>query len=331
MIAHKTISFRCIFCVVMIFACFLQNNAFARTPLDSFELLSVASNDNDIQKTKCCNKKRVFLYPRVMDSCFQRFSAKVNDGFVVYQDDIVFGPQEEVREITDNLDKNYGENQIKVAGSALKLLSRSAYAWPKGLIPYTIDSDLEWQRPLIEGAMVEWSEKTNIEFVDYNLNRERIKDTFGTDVVWRIHIIRDNSGGSASYVGLRKYSIEGLENAQPLWLSEKARHETVLHELGHVIGLWHEHNRPDRDQYVKIFKQHVKEERLDNFHIGNGQMVGDYDHQSIMHYSSSIFSNNGHPTFQALDTIHISQRAYVGRSKHISQGDIEAVNAIYPQ
>ena len=31
----------------------------------------------------------------------------------------------------------------------------------------------------------------------------------------------------------------------------------VVHELGHVIGFWHEHTRPDRGDYVDILYQHI--------------------------------------------------------------------------
>jgi len=31
----------------------------------------------------------------------------------------------------------------------------------------------------------------------------------------------------------------------------------VVHELGHVIGFWHEHTRPDRGDYVHILYQHI--------------------------------------------------------------------------
>lgn len=66
----------------------------------------------------------------------------------------------------------------------------------------------------------------------------------------------------------------------------------VMHEIGHAIGFYHEHSRPDRDEYVEIIYSNIdmldptfrKDYRLLNPSEVNSLGVG-YDYNSIMHYN----------------------------------------------
>lgn len=69
----------------------------------------------------------------------------------------------------------------------------------------------------------------------------------------------------------------------------------VLHEFGHAIGYFHEHNRPDRDDNVNILWDNVQYGFKDAFRkytFDEADVQGfKYDLTSIMHYENSAFTN----------------------------------------
>lgn len=105
----------------------------------------------------------------------------------------------------------------------------------------------------------------------------------------------------------------------------------VLHELCHVIGLRHEHQRPDRDKYVKILKKNIIKKFMHNFDSLSGtdylydtDMLG-YDYGSIMHYAPYAFSKCRECT-----TIQLPDGIDYVPARRLSDLDIKKINNIYP-
>jgi astacin len=63
-----------------------------------------------------------------------------------------------------------------------------------------------------------------------------------------------------------------------------------LHELGHAIGFYHEHNRYDRNDYINVNTANLDQgllSQLRRIPKGESNTLGlGYDYASIMHYSS---------------------------------------------
>jgi hypothetical protein len=78
---------------------------------------------------------------------------------------------------------------------------------------------------------------------------------------------------------------------------------TVLHEMGHTVGLWHEQSRPDRNTYVSVNYANLIKGSIGNFSqiYDNAQTFGTYfDYASIMEYPAFSFSRNGGPAIESI-------------------------------
>ena len=80
-------------------------------------------------------------------------------------------------------------------------------------------------------------------------------------------------------------------------------YRTIVHEFIHALGVYHMHQRSDRDKYVKINWENIKESDKFNFDKLNDAVFFDvpYDAKSMMHYQTiGHTSKNGKPTIESL-------------------------------
>ncbi|KAA8592353.1 hypothetical protein FQN60_017808, partial [Etheostoma spectabile] len=95
--------------------------------------------------------------------------------------------------------------------------------------------------------------------------------------------------GCCSYVGRRGGGPQAISIGKNC-----DKFGIVVHELGHVIGFWHEHTRPDRDEHVSIIRDNIQPGQEYNFlkmEPGEVDSLGEvYDFDSIMHYARNTFS-----------------------------------------
>lgn len=67
-----------------------------------------------------------------------------------------------------------------------------------------------------------------------------------------------------------------------------------MHEMLHTIGFHHMQSASNRDNYIDILWENIKEENKHNFNNYNSTVITDfgqeYDYKSIMHYSNEAFT-----------------------------------------
>lgn len=167
------------------------------------------------------------------------------------------------------------------------LIAHSA-RWSRGIVPYEIQGRFdEKEMAMINNAFKEYHNKTCVRFKPRSTERDYIV------------ITGDSTGCWASLGRLGGKQVVNLQRA--LCFRQPG---TSMHELMHALGFLHEQNRPERDSYIRVLRQNVKNGMLINFEKGSPLEQYDYgvpyDYASVMHYSNTSFSKNGKPTIEAL-------------------------------
>jgi hypothetical protein len=210
------------------------------------------------------------------------------NGMYVYQGDIIL------------TDKQITSSTLKSAA-----IGNTIKRWENKTVYYTINENAPRKRQ-IKMAIEHWENETSIKFVER------------TDESNYVEFIK--SDGCWSNLGM-------IKGRQKIGVADWAEKGTMIHEIGHTLGLIHEHSRLDREKYIVIDEDNIKPTKQHNFDPQpNSVNSSDFDFGSIMIYSAynTFAIDYDLPTMTKLDG-----STWKAQRKGLSELDIEFIDLIY--
>ena len=222
----------------------------------------------------------------------------------------------------------------------LQILEKKGWFWPENTVCYRPISTTLFdarERGDIMGGIADYHKKTNIKFVPI----DQCTGTACGNCKHALRFVKD--GGCWSWIGYQK------EANQDVSMACNFRGIRVpIHELGHAVGMQHEHRHPDRTFIV--VPQLLSEGDAERYEkvVRNDQNLTPYDKGSVMHYGLeydegtcvpigdvSQYCDSGQaanckiPTPEDCDQEE-TKRRNENRGRELSQGDVDALNKFYP-
>jgi Astacin (Peptidase family M12A) len=233
----------------------------------------------------------------------QTITVVIKNGRAIFQGDIVLGPIAEFQAAQDR-------------GVVLDGGIPALYRWPNGEIPFLI-------APGFSPALLASLDRA-IDYINGSTHLRLIpKSNQGSFV----RFIPSQVGANASAVGMAPFgqTIEFVDMGSAIF-------QTILHEIGHAAGLYHEQSREDRDNFVTIHWGNIRCCFLEgNFekNVLDGMDIGPYDFESVTHYGPTAF---GKTLSDGSTAITITSRGgqVFGNATEYSVGDVAAINFMYP-
>lgn len=229
---------------------------------------------------------------------------KFDDDNYIFQGDILLS-KEQAENLVKFSDLPFFETRGSIASE-----SSSIKYWSNGVIPYTLPNNIpDNLRTNLLAAMRQWESNTSIRFVPKTSSHSKYVPI----------TILDDADDAAGYSSI------GCSSKQTFKVKANVSIASCLHELGHTIGLVHEHERNDRYDHIVLHTNEMNPEFEYAFHPGNYSIksIHPFDFRSIMIYNSYAFSIGSNPTITTVDG------DIFFRSGNLSIYDTEIVKHMY--
>ena len=170
---------------------------------------------------------------------------EIVDSFYVYQADILLN-EKQLKLLTEPDVPDGKDEKVELRAN---VANESKYKWSGKTItyafPYVFD---QTQKQNIYNAIALWT--AICPFLTFVETQQHV---LMGDILYFIH-----DEGSYSYVGRQG-------GVQLLSIAVNAIPGTAIHEIGHALGLYHEHSRKDRDTYINVLYNNIKSNERHNF------------------------------------------------------------------